>query len=87
LKYGALDSIDDVTHVHVSFNFNQIAMENNLLQPFPATFRHLILPFRSGYAMHAALDHRQTNGREIHMVILMLWLKVVPSDGIGIFNP
>jgi hypothetical protein len=31
LKYGALNSIDDVTHVHVKFN--QIAMKNNRLQP------------------------------------------------------
>jgi hypothetical protein len=34
LKYGALNYIDDVTHVHVRVKFNQIAMKNNRLQPF-----------------------------------------------------
>jgi hypothetical protein len=36
LKYGTLNSIDDVTHAHVRVNFNQIAMsmKNNRLQPF-----------------------------------------------------
>jgi hypothetical protein len=34
LKYGALNYINDVTHVHVRDKFNQIAMKYNRLQPF-----------------------------------------------------
>jgi hypothetical protein len=47
LKYGALNSIDDVTHVHVRFKFNQIARKNNRLQPFSALSAFSIWPILS----------------------------------------